>query len=53
MPIALAFFVHYAYLILFFWVLAEQLGIPRERDLRRARMRVADRRVPIAATIAS
>jgi membrane protein DedA with SNARE-associated domain/rhodanese-related sulfurtransferase len=28
MPIALAFFVHYAYLILFLWVLAEQLGIP-------------------------
>lgn len=28
MPIALAFFVHYAYLILFFWVLAEQIGIP-------------------------
>lgn len=28
MPIALAFFVHYAYLILFVWVLAEQLGIP-------------------------
>lgn len=28
MPIALVFFVHYAYLILFLWVLAEQLGIP-------------------------
>ena len=28
MPIALAFFVHYAYLILFFWVLVEQLGVP-------------------------
>lgn len=28
MPIALAFFVHYAYLILFLWVLAEQIGIP-------------------------
>jgi membrane protein DedA with SNARE-associated domain/rhodanese-related sulfurtransferase len=28
MPIALAFFVHYAYLILFLWVLVEQLGIP-------------------------
>ena len=28
MPIAIVFFVHYAYLILFFWVLAEQLGIP-------------------------
>ncbi len=28
MPIALVFFVHYAYLILFTWVLLEQLGIP-------------------------
>ncbi len=28
MPIALAFFVQYAYAILFFWVLVEQLGIP-------------------------
>jgi len=28
MPIALAFFIHYAYLILFLWVLVEQLGIP-------------------------
>lgn len=28
MPIALAFFVHYAYLILFLWVLVEQLGVP-------------------------
>jgi len=28
MPIAIVFFVHYAYLILFAWVLAEQLGIP-------------------------
>ncbi len=28
MPIALAFFVHYAYLILFVWVLVEQLGVP-------------------------
>jgi membrane protein DedA with SNARE-associated domain/rhodanese-related sulfurtransferase len=28
MPIALAFFVHYAYLILFLWVLMEQIGIP-------------------------
>lgn len=28
MPIALVFFVHYAYLILFLWVLIEQLGIP-------------------------
>ncbi|MCU1222971.1 MAG: Rhodanese domain protein [Edaphobacter sp.] len=28
MPIALAFFVHYAYSILFLWVLIEQLGIP-------------------------
>src|SRR5579864_8696108 len=28
MPIALVFFVHYAYLILFLWVLIEQIGIP-------------------------
>ncbi len=28
MPIAIVFFVHYAYLILFVWVLAEQIGIP-------------------------
>jgi membrane protein DedA with SNARE-associated domain/rhodanese-related sulfurtransferase len=28
MPIALVFFIHYAYLIIFLWVLAEQLGIP-------------------------
>lgn len=28
MPIALVFFVHYAYAILFLWVLGEQLGIP-------------------------
>ncbi len=28
MPIALSFFVHYAYTILFLWVLVEQLGIP-------------------------
>lgn len=28
MPIALAFFIHYAYLILFLWVLLEQIGIP-------------------------
>src|SRR5271168_3844398 len=28
MPIALAFFVKYAYLILFVWVLIEQLGVP-------------------------
>lgn len=28
MPIALAFFVTYAYLILFLWVLVEQLGMP-------------------------
>ena len=28
MPIALAFFVHYAYAILFFWVLVEQMGVP-------------------------
>ena len=28
MPIAIQFFIHYAYLILFAWVLVEQLGIP-------------------------
>lgn len=28
MPIALAFFVNYAYLIIFLWVLVEQMGIP-------------------------
>jgi len=28
MPIALAFFIHYAYAILFVWVLVEQLGVP-------------------------
>jgi len=28
MPIAIVFFVHYAYLIVFVWVLTEQLGIP-------------------------
>lgn len=28
MPIAIVFFVHYAYAILFLWVLVEQLGIP-------------------------
>jgi len=28
MPIALAFFIHYAYAILFLWVLLEQLGVP-------------------------
>src|SRR5437763_1076452 len=28
MPIALAFFVQYAYLIIFLWVLVEQMGIP-------------------------
>ena len=28
MPIALQFFVHYAYAILFLWVLVEQLGMP-------------------------
>ncbi len=28
MPLALAFFVHYAYAILFLWVLVEQLGVP-------------------------
>ena len=28
MPIAVDFFLHYVYVILFFWVLAEQLGMP-------------------------
>src|SRR5450432_163853 len=28
MPVALDFFVHYGYLILFLWVLSEQLGVP-------------------------
>ena len=28
MPLAIAFFVHYAYLILFAWVLIEQIGVP-------------------------
>jgi membrane protein DedA with SNARE-associated domain len=28
MPIAIIFFVHYAYLIIFLWVLVEQIGIP-------------------------
>jgi len=28
MPIAVEFFVHYVYAILFFWVLAEQVGVP-------------------------
>ena len=28
MDIALVFFVHYAYLILFLWVLVEQMGVP-------------------------
>src|ERR1700709_2283125 len=28
MPIAIVFFVHYAYGIIFLWVLVEQLGIP-------------------------
>jgi membrane protein DedA with SNARE-associated domain/rhodanese-related sulfurtransferase len=28
MPIALAFFVHYAFAIVFLWVLVEQLGVP-------------------------
>jgi membrane protein DedA with SNARE-associated domain/rhodanese-related sulfurtransferase len=28
MPIAIVFFVHYAYLIIFLWVLVEQMGIP-------------------------
>jgi membrane protein DedA with SNARE-associated domain/rhodanese-related sulfurtransferase len=28
MPIALAFFIHYAYILIFLWVLVEQIGIP-------------------------
>ena len=28
MPLALEFFLHYAYLIIFVWILAEQLGMP-------------------------
>lgn len=28
MPIAIAFFIHYAYLLLFLWVLVEQVGLP-------------------------
>ncbi len=28
MPIALVFFVHYAYLLIFLWVLVEQIGVP-------------------------
>ena len=28
MPIAIVFFVHYAYLLIFLWVLVEQIGIP-------------------------
>ncbi|MGH9595179.1 MAG: DedA family protein, partial [Edaphobacter sp.] len=28
MPIAIVFFVHYAYLIIFLWVFVEQIGIP-------------------------
>ncbi|HEX3941407.1 MAG TPA: hypothetical protein VHX11_07995, partial [Acidobacteriaceae bacterium] len=28
MPLALDFFLHYAYLILFLWVMLEQLGAP-------------------------
>src|SRR6201996_5674128 len=28
MPLAYNFFLHFAYLILFLWVLAEQLGVP-------------------------
>jgi len=28
MPIALSFFLKYAYLILFLWVLVEQFGVP-------------------------
>jgi membrane protein DedA with SNARE-associated domain/rhodanese-related sulfurtransferase len=28
MPIAIVFFIHYAYLLIFLWVLVEQIGIP-------------------------
>ena len=28
MPLAYDFFLHFAYVILFFWVMGEQLGIP-------------------------
>ena len=28
MPLAFDFFLHFAYIILFLWVLAEQLGVP-------------------------
>jgi membrane protein DedA with SNARE-associated domain/rhodanese-related sulfurtransferase len=28
MPIAIVFFIHYAYLIIFLWVLVEQIGVP-------------------------
>ena len=28
MPIALVFFIHYAYLLIFLWVLVEQIGVP-------------------------
>jgi membrane protein DedA with SNARE-associated domain/rhodanese-related sulfurtransferase len=28
MPIAIAFFIHYAYLLIFLWVLVEQIGLP-------------------------
>ncbi|WP_263365646.1 VTT domain-containing protein [Edaphobacter bradus] len=28
MPIAIAFFIHYAYVLLFLWVFAEQIGLP-------------------------
>jgi membrane protein DedA with SNARE-associated domain/rhodanese-related sulfurtransferase len=28
MPIAIVFFVHYAYLLIFLWVLVEQIGVP-------------------------
>ena len=28
MPLAFGFFLHFAYVILFLWVMAEQLGVP-------------------------
>ena len=46
MPIALAFFVHYAYLILFLWVLVEQIGIPAAQPAGVADGRNAERHPP-------
>ena len=28
MPVALSFFIHYGYVVLFLWIAAEQLGMP-------------------------